>query len=79
MLEMSGSSLPVTPDIPIALMRKILLDYEFCRPGDTRNTDPTYYFHRPLVSPSVSEPEPRDELPSATAMTATVEDVTVGQ
>jgi hypothetical protein len=60
-------------------MRKTLLDYEFGRPGDNRHTDPTYYFHRPLVSPNVSEPGPRDEPPSATAMTATVEDVTVGQ
>jgi hypothetical protein len=45
MLEMNGTSLPVTPDIPIALMRKILLDYEFCCPGDHCNTDSTYYFH----------------------------------
>jgi hypothetical protein len=79
MLEMNGASLPVTADIPIALLRKILLDYEFCRPGDYRNTDPTYYFHCPLASPSTSEPEPRRETPSASAMTATVEDGVVGQ
>jgi hypothetical protein len=79
MLEMNGSSLPVTPDIPIALMRKILLDYEFCRPGDNRNTDPTYYFHRPLASPSVSNPDTREDLPSTSVMTATVEDGLVEQ
>jgi hypothetical protein len=79
MLEMNGTSLPVTPDIPIALMRKILLDYEFCRPGDHRNTDPTYYFHPPLKTPGNSAPETQAEHLSVPALSTTVDDGRVGE
>lgn len=57
MLEMNGTSLPVTPDIPIALLRKISLDYEFCRPGDPEYRS-TYYFHPLSATPGPSKPGP---------------------
>ena len=71
--------LRMTPDMLIALMQKILLDYKICHPGDHRYTDPTYYFHPPSATPRASEPEPRSENPSALALSTGVDDGMAGQ